>query len=129
MTAQSPENEATNFLARLPRGQREVVEALRQTIRRVVPETAETVLWGSLSYHRPSIGGRIKGAVCLITPKEDCVHLGFIHGAALADPLRLLRGSGKAKRFLPVQGVADAERQAVRDLLKAASEYDPRAAA
>jgi hypothetical protein len=120
MPAPSPENELTDFLARLSRQQRPLVEALRRTIRRVVPETAETVLWDSLSYHRPSFGGRIKGA--------DCVHLGFIHGTALADPHHLLRGSGKAKRFLPVQGVADAERPAVRDLLKAASEYDPRAA-
>jgi len=129
MPTRSPENEPADFLARLPRQQRRVVEALRRMIRQIVPETTETVLWDSLSYHRPSFGGRIKGAVCLITPREDCVHLGFIHGAALADPHCLLRGSGKAERFAPIRGVADAERKVLRGLIEAAAEYDPRTAA
>jgi hypothetical protein len=103
-----------------------VVAALRQLIRRAAPDTVETVLWGSLSYHRPSFEGRIKGAVCLITLKPDCVHLGFIHGAVLADPDHLLRGSGIAKRFVPIRDVRDIDANALRALIKAADEYDPR---
>jgi hypothetical protein len=115
-----------DFLARVEPQQRRLVDELRRLIRQVVPEAEETVLWNSLSYHRRSFGGRIKGAVCLITPKADCVHLGFIHGTALADPDHLLRGSAKAKRFVPIRSAMDADRQVLGGLIKEAAEYDPR---
>jgi len=124
MSTATPEVQA--FLAGLPREQRRLVAALQRVVRQTVPEAEETVLWNSLSYHRPQMGGRIKGAVCMITPRSDCVHLGFIHGAALSDPRHLLHGSGKAKRFLPLRSVTDIDRQPLRGLIKAAAEYDPR---
>jgi hypothetical protein len=128
MSARSSASEVGIFLARLPRRQGQIVAALRRLVRQTAPETAETVLWASLSYHRSSFGGRVKGAVCLITPRDDCVHLGFIHGSALADPFCLLRGSGKAKRFVPIESVQDIDRQALSHLVRAAAEFDPRKA-
>ena len=124
MSAQSPEVQA--FLADLSPEQRRLVAALRLLIRQTAPETDETILWHSLSYHRPNLGGRIKGAVCLITPRSGCVHLGFIHGSALSDPLRLLHGAGKAKRFVALRRITDIDQRALGDLVKAAAEYDPR---
>ncbi len=117
------------FVAGLSRQQRQVVTTLRRLIRQAAPEAEETVLWGSLSYPRSSFGGRIKGAVCLITPRLDCVHLAFIHGAALSDPLCLLRGTAKAKRFVPIERVEDIDREALSDLVREAAKYDPREAA
>ncbi len=114
-----------SFFARVPPAQRELVDALRRLVRWVVPETEETVLWGSLSYHRPALGGRVKGAVCLITPKRDRVDLGFIHGAALEDPARLLRGSGKHKRHVSIRHVDEIDEEALRCLLEAALHYHP----
>jgi hypothetical protein len=125
MSARSSASGVKLLLAGLSRRQRRITNALRRLVRQAAPETDETVLWGSLSYHRPNIGGRIKGAVCLITPRSDGVHLGFIHGAALSDPSRLLRGSSKAKRFVPIQRVQDIDREALSDLLRAAANYDP----
>jgi hypothetical protein len=118
--------ELDSFLRCIPPHQTEVVAALRQLIRRAAPDSTETVLWGSLSYHRSRFEGRIKGAVCLITLKPDCVHLGFIHGAALADPDHLLRGSRIAKRFVPIRDVRDIDVNALSALIKAADEYNPR---
>ncbi len=126
MPTHSSATEVGIFLASLPRRQKQIVGALRRLIRRIAPETTETVLWGSLSYHRPAFGGRIKGAVCLITPRPDCVHLGFVHGSAIADPVKLLRGSGKAKRFVPIWRVQDIDRPALSSVVRAAAEYDPR---
>lgn len=114
------------LVAGLSRQQRQVVAKLRRLIRQAAPEAEETVLWGSLSYHRPALGGRIKGAVCLITPKMDCVHLGFIHGAVLTDPLRLLRGTAKVKRFVRIEKVGDIDEDALRNLVKESAKYDPR---
>jgi hypothetical protein len=126
VSTQRPAGEVKTFWARLPRQQREVVEALRLLVLQAASGAAESILWGSLSYHRPSFGGRIKGAVCLITPKADCIHLGFIHGASIPDPHRLLCGGGKAKRFVPVRSLADINREELRGLIHAAAEYDPR---
>lgn len=123
MSEQSREVQA--FLAVLPSEQRRLVVALRRLVRQTVPETDETILWGSLSYHRPDLGGRIKGAVCLITPRSGQVHLGFIHGSALSDPLRVLHGSGKAKRFVALRSISDIDRAALSTLVKAAAAYDP----
>jgi hypothetical protein len=113
------------FLARVSASQRPIITALRTLIHEMVPESAETVLWDSLSYHRPNLGGRIKGAVCLITPTPDAVHLGFIHGAALADPENLLRGSLKSKRFVPIQKLSDIDKKSLGALIRAAGNYLP----
>jgi len=122
MHPRTTKEEVSRFLARLPQGQRGVVRDLR---RETTPATAETVLWKSLSYHRPNLGGRIKGAVCLITPKSDGIHLDFIHGVAIPDPAHLLRGEAKSKRFVLVRGVGDVDRANLKGLIAAAAEYDP----
>lgn len=114
-----------SFFAHLPAPQRKIARALRALIRELVPEIAESVLWRSLSYHRPKIGGRVKGAVCLVTPKAGAVELAFIHGAALADPAHVLRGTRRSKRFLPIRDMAEVDKQVLVDLIKAAAQYVP----
>lgn len=49
------------FLTALPPDVRDLVETLRSVVRRNLPEAEETLLWGGISYHRPEVGGRIKG--------------------------------------------------------------------
>jgi hypothetical protein len=129
MSARLSARDLEVFVAGLSRQQRQVVARLRRLIRQAAPEAEETVLWGSLSYHRSSFGGRIKGAVCLITPRTDGVHLGFIHGAVLRDPLGLLRGTAKVKRFVPIQRAEDIDEDALTDLIRESARYDPRKAA
>jgi hypothetical protein len=118
-------NQPDSFLARVSSPQRRLITSLRSLIRKVAPEAKETVLWGSLSYHRPAVGGRVKGALCLITPRQDAIHLGFIHGAAIADPDHLLQGSRKSKRYVPIRRMADIKVKPLRSLLRAAAKYRP----
>ena len=54
------------FLDGLSPEVRELVLALRKVVRRTAPQAEESLLWGSLSYHRAQVGGRVKGAVCQI---------------------------------------------------------------
>lgn len=103
-----------------------IILKLRELVKLAAPDAEETVIWNSLSYHRPGMGGRVKGAVCLISPRADCVQLGFIHGASLPDPERLLQGRGKAKRFVPIRSLADIKTEALIGLIKGADAYDPR---
>ena len=48
------------------------------------------------------------------------VNIGFFHGAALADPARLLQGSGKHMRHVKLQAQAPVDRSALEALVAAA---------
>ena len=113
------------FLDALAPDTRRLVLALRDVARRTVPHAEESVLWGGLSYHRPQVGGRVKGAVCQIVAKGDKVRLDFIHGVRLADPCGLLQGNRVSKRFVPIGSVADGGRREVADLIRDAAALDP----
>lgn len=117
--------DVTAFIGSLSSDNRRVVSAIRAVVRRTIPRATESIIWGSLSYHRPEIGGRVKGAVCLIVAKQGKVRLDFIHGVRLADPSCLLQGRGVSKRSVPIETVADAERPAVAALIREAAAMDP----
>lgn len=102
-----------------------MVEALRRVVRREAPTAVESVVWGSLSWHRPEVGGRVKGAVCQITTKGGRVRLEFIHGIRLADPEGLLRGDRRSKRSIVVESEAVARRPAIAALVREAAGLDP----
>lgn len=95
------------FLASVPKNLQKTVKTLRELVLSAADGTTESVLWRSLSYHRPELGGRVKGAVCLITPKADCVELGFIHGVLLPDPGHLLTGQLRSKRVVRITATTD----------------------
>jgi hypothetical protein len=113
------------FLQRVPGGLRPVVRALRRLVLEVARECEESVVWGSPSYHLPELGGRVKGAVCLITPRSDHVELGFIHGILLPDREHLLTGSGRSKRIVRVRSTTGLGRLA--ELIGAAVAVRPTA--
>jgi hypothetical protein len=113
------------FLGALAPETGELVRALRNLVRRAVPHAEESLLWDGLSYHRPEVGGRVKGAVCQIGVKRGQVRLDFIHGIRLADPCGLLQGDRKSKRFIPISSIADAERREIAALIREAAALDP----
>jgi len=113
--------EIQKFLVDLPAKQREVVDALREVVRRVVPDAEETILWGGLSYHSPWVGGRVKGAICQIIVKRSGVRLEFIHGVRLADPDGRLEGDRLSKRYVPIRSADDAQGAAIARLIREAS--------
>jgi hypothetical protein len=105
---------------------RGVVSALRAVVRRTAPEAEETILWGGLSYHRPDVGGRVKGAVCIIVVKKGKVRLDFIHGIRLADPSGILQGQLLSKRYVLMETIADTKRPEIEALIHEAAALDPR---
>ncbi len=117
--------EIETFLHALPPGSKEIVRSLRVLVALIAPDTEERLLWGGLSYHRPSVGGPVKGAVCQIVAKRGEVRLDFIHGVRLSDPRRLLKGDRISKRYVPMQTVADTRRPEVVDLIRQAANLDP----
>lgn len=121
------QTDVTEFLNSLSPATKKLVSALRNMIRRTAHDTEESVAWGGLSYHRPKVGGRVKGAVCQIVVKGESVRLDFIHGIRLADPSGLLQGDRVSKRIVPIETVADAERPGITALIEEAAALDPTA--
>jgi hypothetical protein len=113
------------FLSSLPPAQRRIVKALRTLVRRTVPDAVESFLWGGLSYHRPDVGGRVKGAVCQIVVKRGTIRLDFIHGIRLTDRARLLHGEGKSKRHVAIADAAAARNPQLVRLIKEAAKQSP----
>ena len=106
------------FLDALRPDTRLLVLALPDVVHRTVPHPEESLVWGSLSYHRPQVGGRVRGAVCQIVVKGGQVRLDFIHGIRLAYPCGFRQGDRGSKRFVPIETVADAERPEVTALIR-----------
>jgi hypothetical protein len=104
---------------------REIALEIRSIVSSVCPQATESLLWGALSYHDPSKGGRVKGAICGVDFRKPQVTLSFIHGVRLADPLNLLRGSRLSKRHLVVHSFDEAPWQAIRDLIGQAASLSP----
>ena len=113
------------FLDALAPETRQLVMALRDMVRRTVPHAEEALLWGGLSYHRPQVSGRGKGAVRQIVVKAGQVRLDFIHGIRLADPCGVLQGDRASKRFVPIGTVTEAERPEIVALIREAATLNP----
>jgi hypothetical protein len=121
-------SKATNLvelLADCPDHLCDLVLELRDLVRAVAPETTETIRWNALNYHKAHEGGLVKGAVCQIVPRDDCLHLAFIHGAFLPDPTGLLDGDRKAKRYVRILTSDDVHNPAIQSLIRAAVRYKP----
>jgi hypothetical protein len=103
-----------------------LVLELRDFVLKNAPEVEEAIKFHSLCYYKPDQPyGAIGGSVCMITPREECVLLSFIHGAALPDPEGLLQGHAKAKRYIAIHRRTELSRPAIRRFLRAAVEYTP----
>jgi hypothetical protein len=119
-------SQIADLLRDWPGGTADLALELRDFVLRVAPEVAETIAFHALCYYKPGRPyGVIGGNVCMIGPGEDCLHLGFIHGASLPDPEGLLQGTGKASRHIEVRGPRDIRRRAFRKIIEAAIAYDP----
>ena len=102
------------------------VLALRDMVLKTAPHAAEAVKFHCLAYFDPdAYFGSIGGNICFIETKRGAVSVSFVSGAMLPDPKGLLQGKGKYKRFVPVPSEADAQKPALRALVRAAAKITP----
>jgi len=64
-------------------------------------------------------GAGYSNLICTIIMSKSGVKLGLVGGAPLADPKKLLAGTGQVHRFVQLTAPSDARRPAVKALLKA----------
>jgi hypothetical protein len=97
-----------------------IARRLRAMIRDVDANTVETVRLGD---HAATFGvgpKKMTDGYAYIMPMRGYINLGFYQGAVLADPSRLLEGTGKGLRHVKIRSLAEADRPAVRSLVAAA---------
>jgi hypothetical protein len=122
------EDEVASVLHAWPDDLNELALELRAFVLRVAPELDEQIAFHALCYSVPGRPyGVIGGNACAIGRKGDAVHLGFLHGAFLADPEGLLQGTGKAKRHIELRSTQEVPWEALEQLLRASISHDPSA--
>jgi hypothetical protein len=73
-------------------------QRLRDLVHETLPDAIERVRpgWRIIGYDLP-VGPRRTVFFAWIMPQQEHIHLGFVHGLALDDPLRLLDGQPGVK--------------------------------
>ena len=66
----------------------------------------------------------LNGPLCFYMVRKDHVLFGFMRGAMLRDPGKLLEGTGKYLRHVKLRSTAEARRPQVRLLLKQAAQLN-----
>jgi hypothetical protein len=106
------------LVAAYPAPVRELAAAARAFVREVLPDVDETVdPFGP--YVGYGYGSSYEGMVCTLILSQAGVKLGIVAGADFADPYRLLKGSGKVHRHIPLKTPADLQRRGTKELVEA----------
>jgi hypothetical protein len=97
-----------------------IARRLRAMIRDVDMSTVETVRLGDNAATFGVGPKKMTDGYAYVMPMRGYVNLGFYQGAMLADPKRLLEGTGKGLRHVKIRSLAEADRPPVRALVAAA---------
>ena len=122
-----PIHQIEAFLQRIPQHLQEIVFELRNIIALVAPDAVEAIRWRGLNYFHEGRGGIVSAGICQIGIHEDHVRLAFIHGMFLDEPRNLFEGTHKYKRYIRIKSFDDAPWDYLKELIIAASKFDPRA--
>ncbi|MFN7670919.1 MAG: hypothetical protein ACK5S5_10775 [Planctomycetota bacterium] len=123
-TASTAAAQLRTLVARLPLPQQRLLRAARTAIRRRFPTANELVYdYGRFVVLSYSPTARGIDAVVALAGRPDGVLLYLNQGPALPDPHGLLRGSGKATRYLPIANGKQLAYPHVRALLTAAAQH------
>ena len=119
--APSPEAELRSFIDRFDPKEQKLFRSVRAAVRKRFPTANE------LAYEYPdsvviSYSPTERGieGIVTIAARADGVFLYLSHGPQLPDPKKLLQGSGKQVRFIPVEAVRRLEHPDVKALIAAA---------
>jgi len=94
-----------------------IARRLRTIIRAVDVSTVETVRLGDNAATYGVRPRKMTDGYAYIMPMRGYINLGFYQGAVLADPERLLEGTGKGLRHAKIRSLAEANRPSIRALV------------
>ena len=103
-----------------------LARAARALLAEVMPGVTE-VPWARQKIAGYGVGPKkMSQHFCYIAPFKKHLNLGFMYGARLPDPEKLLEGAGADLRHVKIRSAADLERPALRDLIEEASRSLPK---
>ena len=117
-----PPKDLLDLLKPYDREIQELTIALRQIVLEEMAPCCEYILEVYIISILYGPTHRMKDGICYIGVIKDHLNLGFIRGSELADPLRILEGTGKQMRHLKIRNMSDLERPAIRAYLQEACE-------
>jgi len=117
-----PPKELLDLLKRYDRGVQELTLALRELVLEELAPCYEYIVEVYIVSILYGPTHRMKDGICYIGVIKDHVNLGFIRGSELADPQRILEGTGKQMRHIKIRNMSDLERPAIRAYLQEACE-------
>ena len=120
-----PTRSVQKMLITVPRDLQEIVLELRNLVLEVAPGVTEKSHPRGFSYYFKERGGPVSAGVCQISLHPDHVRLGFIHGAFLPDPARLLVGEPKYKKHLRLDSYQSTDWDYCKALIAASAAFDP----
>jgi hypothetical protein len=92
-----------------------VAQGLRQLVRKTVAGAKETVNpWKIPTFES-------NGPMCYFSIASNHLTFGFLRGASLPDPQRLLEGTGKSLRHVKLRTLEDLRQQGLKKLIQAAA--------
>ena len=88
------------YIRKLDGDSKAIVTKLRRLVLSSVPGLEEAMKWSTPVYSK-------NGLVCWLHVARSHAAIGFYQGASLADPQRLLEGTGKRLRHLKIRKAAE----------------------
>jgi hypothetical protein len=98
-----------------------LARAMRDRIRKAVPNAVEIIYHGALCYGTSPRRSMLR---VYLSFHRSHVNLGFYFGATLPDPDRLLIGDGKRMRHVKITNQQDIHRRALKRLIRTALQQD-----
>lgn len=110
---------AEDVLAAFPSDVQALAREARVLLLKLLPDAEETVdpTAAVLSY---GYGSGYRGMICTVLLSKSGVKIGFVGGAELADPDKLLEGSGKKHKYVQLHTASDLSRPGMKQLIEAA---------
>jgi len=121
-----PTSNLVHYLDHVSPEIRDIVLELRNLIASIAPDAAEVRHSKGFSYFHEQRGGTVSAGICQIIIFDDHVHLAFIHGAFLSDPLGLLIGDAKYKKYIRITSYDEAPWDYLKLMITESSNFDPR---
>ena len=115
-----------DFLFLLELKDRKIIELfkdLREFILEIYPDSNELVYHTHALTTVFSISDKLSDGFCMLPIYTNHMNLGFNKGTLLKDPHKLLTGTGKLIRHIPVDTKSDYRNKKVKDLVKSAVDF------
>jgi hypothetical protein len=113
-----PAKQLAGFIGKFAPKHQALIRSVRRALRRRFP-TAYELVYDNYNFFVIGYGTTERPSDCIISivAAANGIGLCFIHGATLADPKKILLGSGKQTRFLRIATAAALAQPEVADLL------------